>query len=202
MPSTGSVHQLSAAAGLATLSMMFVSVSGSASRSRSVVSYSSRPSYTYPSLPSTQESVTSCPSVSASVAVPVPMTAGMPSSRLTMAAWEVRPPWSVTMPAAFLRIGPQSGSVISVTRIPPSSKRSISSALWMICTGPSAIDWPMLSPVTSRSPFSWRWYVRSTLAARCDCTVSGRACTINSSSDNPSYAHSTSTGVHRPLRFV
>ena len=38
----------------------------------------------------------SCSSCSTCVALPVPTIAGRPSSRLTMAACEVRPPWSVT----------------------------------------------------------------------------------------------------------
>jgi hypothetical protein len=63
------------------------------------------------------------------VALPVPTMAGRPSSRLTMAAWLVRPPWSVTMAAARFMIGTQSGSVLPVTRIAPSTKRSMSRAL-------------------------------------------------------------------------
>ena len=85
----------------------------------------------------------------------VPTTAGIPSSRETIAAWEVRPPWSVMMPAARFMIGTQSGSVISVTSTAPSSNRSISSALLITCTLPAAIAWPMASPVSSRSPCSW-----------------------------------------------
>ena len=44
---------------------------------------------------------------------------GRPSSRLTMAAWHVRPPRLVTMAAAFFMIGSQSGSVLSVTSTSP-----------------------------------------------------------------------------------
>jgi hypothetical protein len=44
------------------------------------------------------DTVTSaCPSASSSVALPQPTTAGMPSSRAMMAAWQVRPPRLVTM---------------------------------------------------------------------------------------------------------
>ena len=43
--------------------------------------------------------------------VPVPTTAGMPSSRATIAAWQVLPPLSVTIAEAILMIGSQSGSV-------------------------------------------------------------------------------------------
>ena len=52
--------------------------------------------------------------------VSVPTTAGRPSSRLTMAAWQVRPPRLVTMAAAFFMVGSQSGSVLSVTSTSPS----------------------------------------------------------------------------------
>ena len=45
------------------------------------------------------------------MALPVPTIAGRPSSRLTIAACEVRPPWSVTIAAARFMIGTQSGSV-------------------------------------------------------------------------------------------
>ena len=55
-------------------------------------------------------------------AVSVPTTAGTPSSRLTMAAWQVRPPRLVTMAAAFFMVGSQSGSVLSVTSTSPSLK--------------------------------------------------------------------------------
>ena len=55
------------------------------------------PSITRPQVPST---VTSWPFCSVFDAPSAPTTQGMPSSRLTMAAWEVRPPASVTMAAA------------------------------------------------------------------------------------------------------
>ena len=50
----------------------------------------------------------------------VPTTAGRPSSRLTMAAWQVRPPRLVTIAAAIFIVGSQSGSVLSVTSTSPS----------------------------------------------------------------------------------
>ena len=50
---------------------------------------------------------------------PVPTTAGMPNSRATMAAWQVRPPRLVTMAAARFMIGSQSGVVLSVTSTSP-----------------------------------------------------------------------------------
>jgi hypothetical protein len=59
--------------------------------------------------------VTIRPSWRRRVARPVPTMAGRPSSRLTIAACEVRPPWSVTIAAARFMIGTQSGSVMAVT---------------------------------------------------------------------------------------
>ena len=53
-----------------------------------------------------------------------------PSSRLTMAAWQVRPPRLVTMAAAFFMIGSQSGSVLSVTRISPGLKKHEIGGVW------------------------------------------------------------------------
>jgi hypothetical protein len=47
------------------------------------------------------------------VALPQPTIAGIPNSRAMMAAWQVRPPWSVTMAAACFMIGSQSGSVLA-----------------------------------------------------------------------------------------
>ena len=55
-----------------------------------------------PVSPSEQATVTSAPSASLSVASPQPTTAGMPSSRAMMAAWQVRPPRLVTMALALL----------------------------------------------------------------------------------------------------
>ena len=52
-----------------------------------------------------QEIVTSCSEWRRWVASPQPTMAGTPSSRETMAACEVRPPWSVTMALAFFMIG-------------------------------------------------------------------------------------------------
>ena len=53
------------------------------------------------------------------VALPEPTMQGMPNSRDTMAAWQVRPPRLVTMAAAIFMMGSQSGSVMSVTRTSP-----------------------------------------------------------------------------------
>ncbi len=53
------------------------------------------------------------------VAVPQPTTAGMPSSRAMMAAWQVRPPRFVTIAEARFITGSQSGSVMSATSTSP-----------------------------------------------------------------------------------
>ena len=53
---------------------------------------------------------------------PVPTTAGMPSSRATIAAWQVRPPRLVTMAAAVFITGSQSGVVVSATSTSPGSE--------------------------------------------------------------------------------
>ena len=63
--------------------------------------------------------MTSAPSFSASVASPQPTTAGMPSSRAMIAAWQVRPPRLVTIALARFITGSQFGSVMSVTSTSP-----------------------------------------------------------------------------------
>jgi hypothetical protein len=89
-----------------------------------------------------------------SVSVPcsVPTMAGTPSSRLTIAAWQVRPPRLVTMAAAFFMIGSQSGSVLSVTSTSPGWNSISSAALLITRTGPVAIFSPTLRPVASTRP--------------------------------------------------
>ncbi len=86
------------------------------------------------------------------MALPVPTIAGTPSSRLTMAACEVRPPWSVTMALARFMIGTQSGSVVPVTRIEPSTKSSMSRTFSIRQTVPAAAAAPTDRPFTSTSP--------------------------------------------------
>ena len=111
-----------------------------------------------------------------------------------MAAWEVRPPRSVTMPAARFMIGTQSGSVMVVTSTRPSTNWSACSADSITWTSPAATACPIASPETSSSPVSSRLNVESVPAPARDCTVSGRAWTTNSSPVRPSLAHSTSIG--------
>jgi hypothetical protein len=117
----------------------------------------------------------SWPSFRIRVALPVPTMAGNPSSRLTIAACDVRPPWSVTIAAARFMIGSQSGSVISVTRISPSSNVPRSVGSFSLRTLPAAMALPMLTPVSRRRPLRLSVYVLSAAAAWRDCTVSGRA---------------------------
>jgi hypothetical protein len=102
-----------------------------------------------PVSPSAQLTVTSVPSFRRSVASPQPTTAGMPSSRAMMAAWQVRPPRLVTMALARFITGSQLGSVMSVTSTSPGCTLSI----WLMSctsrTGPVPIFWPMARPSAS-----------------------------------------------------
>ena len=109
-----------------------------------------------------------------------PTTAGMPSSRATMAAWQVRPPRSVTTAAAVFITGSQSGVVVSATSTSPGRKSASCSA---------SADDP--GPARSRSGAPTARPVREQRAVRLDdealhhgrgggreSTVSGRACTM------------------------
>ena len=109
-----------------------------------------------PVSPSAQETVTSSPSERTSVASPVPTTAGIPSSRAMIAAWQVRPPRLVTIAEARFMIGSQSGSVMSATRTSPVSKAAIWSIEVRIRTLPAPMRWPMARPSTSTRPVSFR----------------------------------------------
>src|SRR6516165_1503153 len=73
---------------------------------------------TYPCVPFTRTSV---PFLIASVAPSTPTTAGMPYSLATTAPWVMRPPTSVTSPAAIGKSGVQAGSVYGATRTSPFS---------------------------------------------------------------------------------
>ena len=66
----------------------------------------------------------------------------MPSSRLMMAAWQVRPPRLVTMAPAVFMIGSQSGSVMSVTSTSPARK----SWIWLTLRRMRVTPWPILAP--------------------------------------------------------
>ncbi len=106
----------------------------------------------WPVSPSEQATVTRVPSVRRSVALPQPTTAGMPSSRAMMAAWQVRPPRLVTMALARFITGSQLGSVMSVTSTSPGWTLSISEMLWTMRTGPVPIFWPMARPSARMVP--------------------------------------------------
>ncbi len=152
-----------------------------------------------PFSPSAHDTVTSAPSGIVDVPVPVPTTAGRPSSRLTIAAWAVRPPRSVTIAAARFMMGSQSGSVISVTSTSPSCSRSRSETERITRTVPFPIFSPTASPLARTSPrSSSTWRSSSMRLLRRACTVSGRAWTRNSSPVFPSFAHSMSMGVSLP----
>lgn len=134
--------------------MILVLGRGRSSRVSSVMAICDSPSVTTPCSPPAQETVTSCWSYRTSVALPQPTMAGRPSSRLMMAACEVRPPRSVTMAAARFMTGTQSGSVVPVTSTEPSLNRVMSSALSMIDTRPATAPLPTLSPVSRTGPGS------------------------------------------------
>ncbi len=126
-PSAPVAAARSAASGMETFTFTSVAVIGltgvcgrassTGSNSSADSASSSAPRRTVPLSPSI---VTSCPFSSSRVPVPVPTTAGTPSSRETMAAWLVMPPSSVMMPDARFIAGTMSGMVISVTRMSPS----------------------------------------------------------------------------------
>ena len=101
--------------GLPTFIIIFTGNSGNLPVFVIVCSKRNKPSYTYPVSPSAQETVTLEPSRISAVALPQPTTAGIPISRATIAAWQVRPPRLVTIAEARFIIGSQSGSVMSVT---------------------------------------------------------------------------------------
>ncbi len=100
--------------------------------------------------------VTSLPSATAVVASPAPTTAGMPSSRATIAAWQVRPPRLVTIALAIFITGSQSGSVMSVTRTSPGCSSFIRLEDRITRARPAAILWPTLLPFASTGPRSFR----------------------------------------------
>src|SRR5215207_2207634 len=68
----------------------------------------------------------------------VPVTAGRPYSRQTMAAWAIIPPTSVTVAPILPKIGAQLGAVRGATRISPAWTSPIWSAEKITRAGPSA----------------------------------------------------------------
>ncbi len=91
--------------------------------------------------------MTGMPSTSTCVASPQPTTAGMPSSRAMIAAWQVRPPRLVTIAAARFITGSQSGSVMSATSTSPALTRSICAADFTSRTVPCPTFCPIARPV-------------------------------------------------------
>ena len=85
------------------------------------------------------------------VAVRVPTTQGMPSSRETMAAWDVMPPASVTIAAARRMSGTQSGEVIAATSTSPGSSLDDSPTVESTRTRPVAVPGLAPSPRSSGS---------------------------------------------------
>jgi len=73
------------------------------------------------------------------VASLVPTTQGVPSSLEIIAAWQVSPPSSVMIAAAFFIAGTMSGVVIFVTKISPSIILPISSISVIIFTFPASV---------------------------------------------------------------
>jgi len=102
--------------------------------------------------PFSPSTVTVWPFFSTCVPVLVPTTAGVPSSLLTIAAWQVMPPSSVTMAATFRMAGTISGLVIWVTMMSPSFTMPVSLTSLTITTFPLAI--PGDAPWPCRSIFS------------------------------------------------
>ncbi len=84
----------------------------------------------------------------------MPTTQGIPSSRETIAAWQVIPPESVTIAAALRISGTQSGAVMWVTRTSPSTSSAASSREPITRTVPLAIPGAAPSPLTSSLPAS------------------------------------------------
>jgi len=113
----------------------------------------------------------------AAVVPPQPTSAGMPISRATTAAWQVRPPWSVTTAAAVFMTVPQSGMVVGATRISSGWNRSSSPACRMTRALPLATLPPTARRDASASPVPSRRYSSSCAAELREATVSGRACT-------------------------
>src|SRR3954447_3801812 len=108
---------------------------------------------TRPVVPST---VTTWPSVRTLVPLAVPMTAGMPYSRATIAACEAGPPESTTTAAARWNSVVQAGLVYRQTSTSPAASRPNSAGSRMTATGPVASPLLLGVPVMSASPLSPR----------------------------------------------
>jgi len=118
----------------------------------------------------------------------VPTTHGTPSSRDTIAAWQVMPPPSVIRAAARRIAGTQSGLVIAATSTSPSCSRSCWSGEPSTRTGPLARPCEAFSPVSSTCGSA----PLGVLVGRWPSVVIGRDCTMKVSP--PAHAHSRSCG--------
>ena len=119
-PLFGSFENANAWSGVPTLSMIFVGLSGISS-SRVMTSSKREDALVDEAVVALGAGDGHLAAVLAArcVASPVPTTAGMPSSRAMIAAWQVRPPRLVTIAEASFMIGSQSGSVMSATSTSP-----------------------------------------------------------------------------------
>ena len=118
-PSFGIDVREKALSGFPTFIMILVLGRSRFSRLTRCRSYFRIPSYTSPNSPVAHDTVASLISLRLSVPLLVPTMQGTPSSRLTIAAWQVLPPLFVTIAPAIFMIGSQSGSVMSVTSTSP-----------------------------------------------------------------------------------
>ena len=128
--------------------------------------------------PSAHDTVTSSPVRKLVVACSQPTTAGMPSARATMAAWQVRPPLLVTTAAAVFITVPQSGIVVSATSTSPGRNSPSCEMSAITRTRPAAMLPPTARPLIRGAPVPDSRYSSTTPSARCEATVSGRACTV------------------------
>jgi len=113
---------------------------------------------TVPVPPSTRRR---CPVLIVLVPNAVPVTAGSPYSRHTIAAWLMIPPTSVTVAAILPNTGAQLGAVSGATRISPSWISAMPSADRITLAGPSAMPGEAAKP--DRPP--------SESAPRCHCAM-------------------------------
>ena len=95
---------------------MTVAVAVGAGAGRPAAPASASRIWTVPLVPSTRSR---WPVLMVVEAEPVPVTAGRPYSRQTIAAWLIMPPMSVTVALILPKIGPQDGAVTVATRISP-----------------------------------------------------------------------------------
>jgi hypothetical protein len=84
----------------------------------------------------------------------VPVTAGRPYSRQTMAAWLIIPPTSVTVALILPKTGAHDGAVSGATRISPSWISPIWSAVEMTRAGPSTRPGDAANPERTPSVLS------------------------------------------------